>query len=93
MRCSLICKGTFGSQTLGLIKYFAKTLGSFVECLVWRLESLVLSSILADLCISNIFAGCRPFGEGSVLGRGAIVTELHTSSTNCFGFKEYLYCI
>ena len=66
LRGSLIRKGTFGYQTLGLIKYFAETLGSFVKCLVWRLESLVFSSILVDLCISNIFAGCHPFSEGSV---------------------------
>ena len=83
MRCSLVCKGTFGSQTLGLIKYFAEILGSFVECLVWRLESLILSIILVDLCISNIFAGCHPSGEGSVLGRGAIVIELHSVLSSC----------
>ena len=48
---------TFGSWALVIIKYFCKTIGSFVEYLVWRLESLILSSVLVDLCISNTF--CR----------------------------------
>ena len=86
-------KGTFGSWALGIIKYFCKTLRSFVECLVWRLESLILSSILVDLCISNTFAGCHPLGEGSNLGRCAIVTELHSIPSSRHWVKEYLYCV
>ena len=87
------CKGTYGSSGLRIIKYFCKTLGSFVECLVWRLESLILSSILANLRISNIFVGCHPLREGSNLGRGTIVTELHSIPSSHHWFREYLYCV
>ena len=66
------CKVDFWLLSSWINRIFLQNLlevGSFVECLVWRLESLYLSSIRADLCFANTFAGGRTIGEeGDLMG-------------------------
>ena len=87
LRCSLICKGTFGSKAFGNNKIFCKTLRSFVEYLVWRLENIYLSSILADLCFANIFCRWWYHWWRRRFDGGVIATTLHISSSNCLRFQ------
>ena len=55
---------------------------------MWRLENVFLSSILADLCRANIFAGGRTFDELGVFEGGVVVSKLYISSSNRFGFRD-----
>ena len=92
MGCSLICNGTFGSQAFGIIKYFAKTskVLSNILCGDWKI--FIFLAFLQIYVVLTFLLVVVPLMEGRFEG-GAIVTELHISSSNRFEFREYLYCI